>query len=153
MSKKPHHHARGDTAERARGCGVRTLSTTLQPVRGSAVHHYLTLSTGHPAKEKCAPLAKSISGPSSPPPNRGLFYARQSEKNHPVSPKKPRGASADGRFANRLHPGADFLQRIVGNRKIPGKSPDFGAAPDRRTRIEREFLAIFWPRLARKRSN
>jgi hypothetical protein len=42
-------------------------------------HHYLTLlSTGHPAKEKCAPVAKSISGPSSPIPIPGLFYARQS---------------------------------------------------------------------------
>ena len=115
----------GDGSDTGDGARVRewrpfVVNNNSRDAHDGPTHHYLTLlSTGHPAKEKCARLAKSISGPSSQLPIPGLFLCATVWEFHPF------------RSFNRARPvvlpQSDtleqiFLERIVGNRK----STDFG---------------------------
>ena len=109
----------------------------LRDAHDGPTHHYLTLlSTGHPAKEKCAPVAKSISGPSSQIPIPGLFYARQSGNStrFEVFKRVIRLASV---VLPRRQSGTDFF----GNESSEiEKSTDFGGG---RVRLSRTTEMLF----------
>ena len=115
--------------------------------------HYLTLSTGHPAEEKCAPLAKSISAHLRHP--RIAVYSMRDSLGKITPPLKK---SRVGRPPTVVLPIGSTLEQIFWYnesseiREIPEKAPILA----RREGGERESMTNFWsffgPRLARRRN-